>query len=174
MRRVYCGGTFAFDYLNPAYRALAAEDYRAVLLGGAEALLQRSDAVTVAPGVSYVGPFYFESDGMVDADIVGAELGMVRECTDAVFLLDHGLCPGTVSELTVASLLGKKVAVFYVKRSEAEETESVLHSPCWYPITLAGLLNERTEVFPCESLAEAKACAVSWVHSLSNDMEEEK
>ena len=166
MRRVYCGGTFAFDYFDPAYRDRAKEDYRAILLGGVDALLERSDGVAVVPGVTYVGPFYFESDGMTDVDIVGAELRMVRDCTDAVFLMDGGLCPGTVSELTVASLLGKNVAVFYVKRSESEETESALHSPCWYPITLAGILNERTEVFPCDSLKEAKARAVLWVRGL--------
>ena len=173
MRLVYCGGSFAFDFRDPAYRALAAKDYRAVLLGDAEALLRRSDAARLSDSVSYIGPFYFESDGMVDADIVGAELTMVRRCTDAVFLFDGGLCPGTVSELTVASLLGKNVAIFYVKRSETEETESALHSPCWYPITLAGLLNAHTAVFPCESLAEAEEGAVSWVRALSNNTEEE-
>ena len=40
MRKLYCGGRFAFDYLNPAYRDLAKEDYRAQLLGNENLLLE--------------------------------------------------------------------------------------------------------------------------------------
>lgn len=168
MRYLYCGGTFEFDYLDPAYRARAGEDYRARLLGSADLLLCRRDEVRLGADLAYVGPFYFESDGMIDRDIVEAELGMVRRCTDAVFLLDGGLCPGTVSELTLASALGKRVAIFYVRRGETEETESTLHSPCWYPITLAGILNGQTRVFACETLEEAKRQAARFVRALTD------
>jgi len=166
MKYIYCGGAFAFDYLDPAYRARASEDYRAELLGDAELLLQKQDAVRINDRVSYIGPFYFESDGMVDRDIVSAELTMVRNCTDAFFLLDHGLCPGTVAELTVASMLGKQIHIYYVRRGDGEETESSLHTPCWYPIILSGLLCDTVSVTACESLADAKETIKSAVRAL--------
>ena len=162
MRRLYCGGSFDFDYLNPDYRIQAAKDYRAVLLGSAELLLEKSDGVRLGEQLEYIGPFYFESEGMVDADIVRCESEMVRRCTDAIFLLDGANCPGTVCELTLASVLGKRVHVFYLRKGEHEETESFLHTPCWYPITFSHMINARTEVHECSSMSDAigQICAM--------------
>ena len=50
MRKFYCGGSFGFDYMQPNYRVQAAADYRAVLLGSADLLLQRSDGVELNTG----------------------------------------------------------------------------------------------------------------------------
>lgn len=157
MRRLYCGGSFHFDYLQPDYRQQAASDYRALLLGSPDRLLQRSDGVRLTDCVLYVGPFYFESDGMVDVDIVQRETDMIRQCTDAVFLLDEAGCPGTVCELTMASLLGKGVHLFYIRKSDDRETESDLHTPCWYPIRHSSIVNSRTCVYPCRDRADAAA-----------------
>ena len=155
MRKFYCGGSFGFDYMQPNYREQAAADYRAVLLGSADLLLQRSDGVELNTGALYIGPFYFESDGMLDRDIVKSEMDMVRNCTDAVFLLDNAACPGTICELTMASMLGIQVHVFYLRKADDQETESSLHTPCWYPILHSSILNEHTRIQACGSVEEA-------------------
>ena len=155
MIRLFCGGSFGFDCRDSGWREQAQSDWRAVLLGDVDRFLERSGEVVVLPGVSYVGPFYFESDGMLDHDIVAAELEMLRSCTDAVFLLSDGLCPGTVAELCAANHMGKRVHVFYLVAGEGDETESSLRTPCWYPIIQSQLLNPLTYVHPCASEAEA-------------------
>ena len=155
MRKIYCGGRFNFDYLDEGYLDEAAKDYRAILLGDEELLLQRSTSVKINESAEYIGPFYFETDGMQDCDIVKSEWEMVRECTDAVFLLDDACCPGTVCELTAASMLGKKVHIFYIRAKAGEETESELHTPCWYPIIHSLTVNKNTSVCECKDYDDA-------------------
>ena len=155
MKKIYCGGRFNFDYLYEVYRTEAAKDYRAILLGDEELLLQRSTSVKINESAEYIGPFYFETDVMQDRDIVKSEWEMVKECTDAVFLLDDACCPGTVCELTAASMLGKRVHIFYIKAKEGEETESELHTPCWYPIIHSLTVNENTSVCECKDHDDA-------------------
>ena len=155
MRTFYCGGSFGFDYLQPNYREQAAADYRAILLGSPDRLLQRSTGVELNAEAMYIGPFYFESDGMLDRDIVKSEMEMVNNCSDAVFLLDNASCPGTICELTMASMLGKRVHLFYLRKADDEETESSLHTPCWYPILHSNILNEHTCIHACGSVEEA-------------------
>ena len=166
MRKLYCGGTFQFDYLHADYYKQASGDYRAILLGSPDLLLQRSSGVKLPGDVEYIGPFYFESDGMVDRDIVQSEIDMVKGCTDAVFLLDGAGCPGTVCELTMASMLGKAVHIFYLRKPDGEETESTLHTPCWYPILHSSILNKSTTLHECSSMEDAveRICALvdSW------------
>ena len=155
MKKIYCGGSFNFDYLKCGDRDDAAEDYRAVLLGGADLLLERNGCVKINENVEYIGPFYFETDGMKDRDIVHSEWEMVKKCTDAIFLLDGAGCPGTVCELTAASMLGKRVHIFYIRKGEGEETESDLHTPCWYPIIHSLAVNEKTAICKCFSAEDA-------------------
>ncbi len=153
MKKIYCGGRFHFDYLVDGYRENAARDYRAVLLGNVDSLLERSDGVRIHENAEYIGPFYFETDGMQDRDIVRVEWEMVSNCTDAIFLLETADCPGTVCELTAASMLGKRVHIFYLR--DDGETESMLRTPCWYPILHSASVNENTYVYECKSLDDA-------------------
>lgn len=155
IHRIYCGGRFCFDYLDADYRIRAAEDYRAQLLGDPALLLQHSEGVPLHAKALYTGPFYFESDGMVDTEIVRSETEMVRSCTDAIFLLDDAACPGTICELTMAGMLGKAVHIFFIRRADGEETESALHTPCWFPILHSCQVNPGTRLYPCASPAEA-------------------
>ena len=155
MRKLYCGGSFRFDYLKKEYREEAAKDFRAVLLGNADRLLTRGNSIVLHADTEYIGPYYFETDGMQDRDIVQTEWEMVRGCTDAIFLLDEANCPGTVCELTAASLLGKRVYIFYLQKNEDQETESNLHTPCWYPIIHSLSVNKNTKIFPCGSYEDA-------------------
>ena len=157
MKKVYCGGAFDFDCQRPDYLERAKEDYRAILLGNEEKFLQKQDLVLINPNLAYIGPFYFETDGMVDKEIVGLERGMVERCTDAVFLLKDARCPGTIAELTLASVLKKRVYIFYVRARAGEESESELNSPCWYPIRMSEQLNgENTKVFGFDKEEDAK------------------
>ena len=155
MKKIYCGGRFDFDYLKDGYKDAAAKDYRAVLLGDEELLLKRSASVKINEQTEYIGPFYFETDGMQDVDIVKSEWEMVKECTDAIFLLDEAACPGTVCELTAASMLGKRVHIFYIRKGDGEETESSLHTPCWYPIIHSLTVNENTSICECKDYEDA-------------------
>lgn len=155
MKKLYCGGMFHFDYQQADYHKQASLDYRAILLGSPDLLLQRSDGVRLNAGTEYIGPFYFETADMVDRDIVQNEMNMVRRCTDAVFLLDAAGCPGTICELTMASMLGKRVHLFFLPKSNHEETESTLHTPCWYPILHSSIINEHTRLYPCGSIPDA-------------------
>ena len=157
MRKLYCGGSFGFDYQREDYQQQAASDYRALLLGSTELLLQRSSGVPLGAGTVYIGPFYFESDGMLDRDIVQSEIDMVSQCTDAIFLLDGAGCPGTICELTMASMLGKNVYIFYLRKADDQETESTLHTPCWYPILHSSILNTKTRLYECHSVDDAVA-----------------
>lgn len=166
MHTIYCGGSFCFDFRQEDYRQRAGGDYRARLLGSADPLLQRSDGVRLHDHAVYAGPFYFESDGMVDEDVVRSEIAMVRRCSDAIFLLDAAACPGTICELTMASTLGKAVHIFYIRRPEDEETESALHTPCWYPILHSRQINPHTTLHPCTGMEDAigqiRALVESW------------
>lgn len=60
-KKVFCGGTFCFDYRKDGYEVVAAKDYRARLLGSVESLLQPkgADGVKIYDDIVYVGPFYY-------------------------------------------------------------------------------------------------------------------
>ena len=165
-RRLYCGGSFCFDCRQEDYIERAASDYRSIILGGAHKLLQKSEGVALRDGLWYIGPFYFETEGMEDREIVKSESEMIRSCTDAIFLLDDGLCPGTIAELIFASSLQKRIHVFYIKKSGDEETESSLRSPCWYPIILSEQMSEGVSVCACSGMDEARNEIKTLIESL--------
>lgn len=168
MRKIYCGGTFPFDYLDNNYKEMAKKDYRTAILGDVDLLLNNHEFLKINDEVEYIGPFYFESDTMIDKDIVNKEYKMINEATDTIFLLDDGLCPGTISELTLASTLNKNVYIYYVKKSELEETESSLHSPCWFPITLSTIINQNTKIVECKNYNDAKNKIVQLIENNLN------
>lgn len=139
---VYCGGRFDFDYQDEKYIEKAEQDYRAVLLKDVNLLLKSPSPIHISNRLIYVGPFYFETDGMLDQDIVETEIRQIENCTTAVFLLDGGSCPGTVAEMIYAASLNKKMIIAYLK--DENETESALLSSCWYPIILCQKISGST------------------------------
>lgn len=141
--RIYCGGRFHFDCRDEGYKETAAKDYRSRLLGDVEKMLSGSGETMVSDSIIYIGPYYFETDDMNAPGIVHTELSMIENCTDAVFVLDEADCPGTITELIYAATKGKRIHIFYKRYADQDETESVLHTPCWFPITAA---QEFTEV----------------------------
>lgn len=162
---LYCGGRFHFDYLEEGFERYAAEDYRAEILGDVHRLLKGPEPVILSDSHVYVGPFYFESDGMVDGDIVETEMRQVERCTDAVFLLEDGLCPGTIAEMVYAATLRKRLRIYYLR--DELETESALCSPCWYPIIVCQKLNgQATEVIACPDISTARERIKEWVSAI--------
>ena len=168
MRRIFCGGTFCFDYRDNGYKAMAAMDYRAKLVGDVESLLRPKgiNGIKISNGLIYVGPFYFETESMKAEEIVRCEKEMIESCTDVVFLLDDAACPGTIAELMYANSLGKTLHLFYVRHKEDEETESELHTPCWYPIQFCQMTNMSVNIYPCSCIVDAANKILSFVESL--------
>ncbi len=163
-KRVYCGGRFDFDYPDEGYEQKAAEDYRAILLKDVGLLLRKSDSVRVSENLEYIGPFYFETDGMLDRDIVETEMTQIQNCTLAVFLIDEHPCPGTIAEMIYAASLQKEMSIFYVQ--DREETESVLLSPHWYPLILCQKINHiNIQITPCEDFSEAKNKILEYLYT---------
>lgn len=156
MKRIYFGGRFYFDYKESNYQNNVKNDYRVSILGNQELLLKKQKYVKISDNIQYIGPFYFESAGMDDKEIVSEEIKMIKKSTDLVFLLDDALCPGTIGELMLANNLGKKVYIFYVKKDISEETESILHTPCWFPIIMSIMLNKNCKLIPCKNIRDAK------------------
>ena len=103
---------------------------------------------------------------MIDREIVTAELEMIKACTHAVFLLDGAACPGTVAEFTLAGSLGKCVEIFYIKHGDDEETESELHTPCWFPIIMSSIINEQTHCTSCADYKEAVSKIMDYVETV--------
>lgn len=115
MNFLFCGGRFHFDYMKADYLSLAEDDYRVAFLGDVRKLLRGSGTVRLSDELLYIGPFYFESDGMIDKEIVKMEMRQIQRCTHAVFLLEDGCCPGTVSEIVYAASLQKEISIFYIR-----------------------------------------------------------
>ena len=122
MNYLFCGGRFHFDYMKEGYLAQAEDDYRVSFLGDVRKLLRGKGSVPLSERLTYIGPFYFESDGMIDKEIVKMEMRQIRRCTHAIFLLEDGCCPGTVSEIVYAASHQKRISIFYIR--DNKETES--------------------------------------------------
>lgn len=168
MSNLFCGGTFCFDYREDGYKDMVTKDYRAKLLGSVDALLKPKeiDGVKLSDGVTYVGPFYFETENMKAEDIILCEKEMIESCTDAIFLLNDAACPGTIAEVMYANFLGKTLHLFYVRQRDDDETESELHTPCWYPILFCRIANKNVNLYPCSSLEDVANKIQYFVESL--------
>lgn len=162
MEYLYCGGRFDFDYRDADFEEKAVRDYRAILLNDVNKLLRNSDTVILSGHLAYIGPYYFETDGMLDRDIVEVEKRQIERCTIAVFLLDNSPCPGTIAEMVYAAELQKRVLIFYVRNEN--ETESALRSLFWYPMILCSEINRSgTEIIAYDSYAEAHNGVLKWL-----------
>ena len=155
--KLFFGGAFGFDYRNDDFEITAAEDYRAQILGSVQALLKPKDmsGVSINDNVLYIGPFYFEAESMKAEDIIMCEKQMIEQCTDAVFVLDDAACPGTIAEIMYANSLQKTIHLFYVKHEDDEETESDLHTPCWYPLIFCKSTNTEAKLYQCDDMQDA-------------------
>lgn len=142
MKKFYCGGQFYFDCRDDNYLQNAAKDYRSMLLGNTNKMLYGRGEQFVCDGVTYIGPYYYETESMAADDIVATELDMIDHCTDAIFVLDEANCPGTITELVYAATKRKRLHFIYKEYPEHDETESELHTPCWFAIHAAQQISE--------------------------------
>lgn len=166
MNYLFCGGRFHFDYLKEGYLSQAADDYRVSFLGDVRKLLRGNGAVRLSEYLTYIGPFYFESDGMIDKEIVKKEMRQIQRCTHAIFLLEDGCCPGTVAEIIYAATHQKRISIFYIR--DEKETESELRSPCWYPMLMAAILGDlEYEAVSCRDMGDAREKILRKVEKLS-------
>lgn len=138
--KIYCAGKFDFAYRDYSPEHLA-QDYRGLLVEDAGQLIKETgDAVRfkAAADAEYIGPFYFYEDQKTAEDIVAAEIRKIEEA-DCVFFYfpDSAACPGTVTELVHAALLGKKLVIVYEPQGRTEEPENELDSSVWYPLLFA-------------------------------------
>ena len=164
MDYLYCGGRFDFDCRDADFEKKAAKDYRAILLNDVNKLLSSSDTILLSNSMAYIGPYYFETEGMLDLDIIETEKRQIERCTVAVFLLDCAPCPGTIAEMVYAASLHKRMKIFYVK--DENETESILLSPFWYPMILCRKINPAgTNIQSCDSFSEGRAEILKWLNS---------
>lgn len=149
--RIYCGGSFCFDGQENGFRKKALYDYRANLIGDVEGFLKPTDesGIRISKHVEYIGPFYFETENMDAEEIIKCESRMIERCTDAIFFLDTAACPGTITEMMYANSLNKRIHLFYIRQNENVETESSLHTPCWYPLLFCRMTNENVTLHPC-------------------------
>ena len=169
MDYLYCGGRFDFDYRDADFEEKAAKDYRAILLNDVNKLLNNSDTVVLTSYLAYIGPYYFETDGMLDQDIVEVEKRQIERCTIAVFLLDNFPCPGTIAEMVYAAALQKRILVYYVKN--VSETESTLLSAFWYPMILSSKINSSdVDLIACDSFSEACDKALKMIKGIIKDL----
>ena len=166
IKKIFCSGTFCFDYKQEDNLSKAKMDYRSRLLGNPLRLFHLSEEQYISERVRYIGPFYFETENMEGVTIVGIERKMIEDSTDVLFILDNATCPGTIAELMVATHLQKTIHIFYVRHNDTEETESLLHTPCWYPILLCQQLNpQRTLLFECGNRYEAEDKMIHYIQN---------
>ena len=85
-----------------------------------------------------------------------------ENCTDAVFVLDDAACPGTIAEIMYANSLQKAIHLFYVRHDD-DETESHLHTPCWYPLIFCQQTNPKVKLYECEDLHRAARRVIDFV-----------
>ena len=148
-KKLYCGGSFDFDYTKPDYKSKASKDYRVIsVLKDLDTFLRGRKIVSLSQNLDYIGPFYCETDNMQGDEIVDTELRMIKESTDCIFVLDRANCPGTVTECIYAATLKKNIHIFYLQTNEQEETESDLHTYCWFTILSTLNINpENTQTY---------------------------
>ena len=140
IKKLYCAGAFDFDYQKKNYKKQAKKDYRVVsILKDLDTFLYGCKTISLSKNLNYIGPFYCETDTMQGDEVVNIELKAIENCTDGIFVLDRANCPGTIFECTYAATLKKNLHIFYLQKNEDEETESKLHTPCWFAIM--GALN---------------------------------
>lgn len=73
--------------------------------------------------------------------------------------------------------LGKMLHLFYVRHNDDEETESEMHTPCWYPLLFCQMTNKSVNLYQCSSIEDA-VCKIQffvkkrkWLCDLSESIE---
>lgn len=139
-----------------------AEDFRAKLIGTEKDFVDFNNHSFIR-GINgrylaqYLGPFYNEkaSDGTLTStaceEVVRTENSLIEKCDVFIAYLDEILSPGGINELTYATLLGKKIIIFYKVEPDVEYSTQ---TSSWYPITFAQLLSDKCIVEPVSDVSD--------------------
>lgn len=58
--------------------------------------------------------------------------------------------------------MGKNLHLFYMQHNDDKEIESVLHTPCWYPILYRRLTNANTHLYRYTNYDDAVNKIMEW------------
>ena len=167
MRRFYFGGQFRFKYKDCTLELLA-QDYRSKILGDKNSQwINRPDCgyIDITDDVQYGGPFYFY-DQINSDTVVKVESSSIEAATDCIFVLSNDDAPGTVTEIIQATMLGKKVHIFYeMKDIPKEEVSSRFNSNLWYAITFASFSDNCVCILGYETYEDAVKNCVEYFNN---------
>lgn len=145
--KIYFACQFHKEMLDDKHFTLK-NDFRAKLIGKEEDFTNFNNHSFIKSSngkllYQYLGPFYNEkaSDGeltsTVCCEVVQTENDLIDKCDIFMAYFDSKLSPGSITELTYASLQKKKIVIFY----QVEDNISYeLKSSNWYPIVSARLV----------------------------------
>jgi len=150
MNKVYLSGKF--DKKTAPDTGLAQQlcnDWRAILLGNANKLVNSATNVKINDKYTYSGPFYCEqaSNGEFTSTdctvVVSTEKSAVTNCDIFVAVFDENYSPGTVVELGWALNAGKHIYILY----KNQDSKYSIKSEHWFAITDAQMRAKNIHVF---------------------------
>lgn len=142
------------DKIYIASKFVKENDFREILIGNKSDFnnFNNHSFITGKNGnlkYQYIGPFYNEkaSNGELTSsicdEVVAAENELVRNCDIFAVYLDENYSPGSITELTYAAILNKKIIIFYKKESNIKYE---MKSTNWYPIINAKKFADNVEI----------------------------
>lgn len=158
--KVYIASRFIKDKLED--RISFARDFRVGLIGDEAKFVNANNTSFVRnwsgkPILQYIGPFYNEkasSGEFTSTDcnaVVNTENMLIERCDIFIAYLDDTISPGGITELIYASILGKRIIIFFKKEHEIDYK---LQSSNWYPITFTTLRTQGSEVYEVKDESE--------------------
>ncbi len=157
MKKVYLSGKF--DKKTAPDTGLAQQlqnDWRAILLGNANRLVNSANDVMLNNKYIYCGPFYCEqaSNGEFTSTdctvVVSTEKAAVDNCDIFVAVFDENYSPGTVVELGWALNAEKQIYILY----KNQDSKYVIKSEHWFAITDAQIRTKNIHVFSYNDKSE--------------------
>ena len=136
--RVYFASKFIKKELNGSISF--EKDFRTILLQDSNKLNNYNYNSFIFDKYQYIGPFFNEkaSTGNLTnkecEQVVNCENNLIDRCDIFMAYLDEEKSPGTITELVYASLIGKKIIVFY--KPDKNNNYSI-NTDSWYPIVFS-------------------------------------
>lgn len=136
--KVYFASKFIKKELNGSISF--EEDFRTKLLQDSDKLNNYNYNSFIFDKYQYIGPFYNEkaSTGNLTnkecEQVVNCENKLIDRCDIFMAYLDEKKSPGTITELVYASLIRKKIIVFY--KPDKNNNYSI-NTDSWYPIVFS-------------------------------------
>lgn len=136
--KVYFASKFVKTYKNN--KLSFEKDFRTKVLSGNNKLENYNYNSYIYDKYQYIGPFFNEkaSDGNLTntecEKVVNCENSLINRCDIFMAYLDNNQSPGTITELVYASLLKKKIVIFY---KPDQNNKYSINTDSWYPIVFS-------------------------------------